>query len=505
MKRMIVSLLAATMLLGAAGCNPEKSPSSQIQSTTQQTKPTENFLPTTTLRPTTLPTTIPTLPTTLPTFPVTVPTLPATVPTQPTTVPTEPTTVPTQPTTVPTEPTTVPTDPTTVPTQSTTQPQPPQTDTSQAELQLGNTWEVHGCENFVNLRKKADWNAASIMEIPKGAKVECLEWTGRFAKVRYRGKVGYVMGSYLKPADENFMSAALDTVPIDEMYTYDDMMRDLIAFEQRYPGQVKLEIAGYSEWGTQIPVMLIGNENAKHHVLLHGSIHAREYFTTWLLMAMADYWLDRDLASYGDVCYHIIPMVNPDGVSIAQSGVLPEELMYIYQSDLKKGYTTDDVTTYARNWKANGQGVDLNRNYPTNWMQEDARSKPSSERYRGAEPFSAAESKALRDYTQKYPFAATISYHTTGSLIYYEYGYKQPVNSRSEALAQAVSDLTGYPMFGYNDAEPTGYKDWAIDALRIPSITVEIGSGSMPLEGRELYALFARNYHTFAIIAQWIE
>jgi len=293
-------------------------------------------------------------------------------------------------------------------------------------------------------------------------------------------------------------------VQITDLYTYDQMVEDMIAFEQAYPELVELEIVGYSEWGTQIPVMRIGNADAQHHVLLHGSIHAREYFTTWLLMAMVDYWLDRDLESYGDVCYHIIPMVNPDGVSIAQSGVLPEELLWIYRSDVQNGYTSDDLTTYAQNWKANGQGVDLNRNYPTNWMQEDARSQPSSERYRGSEPFSAAETKALRDYTRKYPFAATVSYHTTGSVIYYEYGWKQPVNSLSKSLAKALSELTGYYVLGYNDAEPTGYKDWVIDSLDIPSVTMEIGSGAMPLDDRELYALFARNCDTLAVIAQFV-
>lgn len=486
MKRLILVLLAA-LLLVVAGCGGmDLSQPGATLNTTQSTGPLIA---------------VPTQPTTAGTWPTAFPTWPTTVPTQPTAVPTWPTTMPAQPSV----PVTIPISSATEGSQPATVPTPPTPTVPLPELEPGTTWEVHGCDSFITLRKRPDVSADSIRIISKGETVELLGWYGRFAKVRYAGRTGYVAGGFIKPADAAYMEDALNTVRVTDIYTYDEMMEDLIAFEQAYPAQVELEIVGYSEWGTQIPVLRIGNEDAQHHVLLHGSIHAREYYTTWLLMAMVDYWLDRDLESYGDICYHIIPMVNPDGVSIAQSGVLPEELMEIYRSDVKNGYTTDDLTEYARNWKANGLGVDLNRNFSTNWQQEDARSSPSSERYRGTEPFSAAEAKLLRDYTQKYPFAATVSYHATGSVIYYEYGWKQPVNSLSKSLAKELSELTGYYTLGHNDAEPTGYKDWAIDSLGIPSVTMEIGSGAMPLDERELHTLFARNCDTLRVIAQWLK
>ena len=71
--------------------------------------------------------------------------------------------------------------------------------------------------------------------------------------------------------------------------------------------------------------MRLKHINAQHHVLLQGAIHGREHLTAWLLMALADYWLDHGILGYGDVCYHIIPMINPDGVTLSQTQSLSSE------------------------------------------------------------------------------------------------------------------------------------------------------------------------------------
>ena len=364
---------------------------------------------------------------------------------------------------------------------------------------------VSGCNSYVNLRKSASVEAVSLTIVRKGEKVEWLGWYGKFARIRYKNMTGYVLSGYIKPADNAYMQTALDTVRLTDTYTYDEMIEDLIAFEQAYPDQVRLEIIGHSEWGTQIPVMRIGSENARRHVLLHGSIHGREHFTTWTLMAMVDYWLDRDLASYGDVCYHIIPMVNPDGVSIAQSGVLPEALMEVYRADRQKGNTTASVTEYARQWKANGLGVDLNRNFPAGWETIDDRTGPSSEKYRGETPFSASETQALRDYTKRYNFAVTVSYHCTGSVVYYGYGNNKAVNNKSEALAYEMYKLTGYYMMPSTGVDAAGYKDWAIDSMKIPSVTVEIGGGTSPVAEREIFSIFVRTCDILPLLAKWVK
>ena len=152
-------------------------------------------------------------------------------------------------------------------------------------------------------------------------------------------------------------------------------------------------------------------------------------------MALTDFWLARDIGAYGDICYHVIPMSNPDGVAIAQSRKLNSTQSAIYARDMAQGFTSDDPEAYAALWKANALGIDLNRNFPAGWSEIDLRSEPSSQLYRGDAPFCAAETAALRDYTMRYPFDATISYHAAGSFIYYEYGNKESAISAPKVSA----------------------------------------------------------------------
>lgn len=364
-------------------------------------------------------------------------------------------------------------------------------------------WEAN-CKQFIGMLKTTH-STGQFASIPKGGTFDLLDWEGKYAKVSYKGTVGYVMSSYIFPEPDTYLEDCLQIVEPTAVYSYNQMLSDIIALRGAYPDIVKANVIGTSELGRGIPALTIGDTDAEYHVLLHGAIHAREHMTTWLLMAMVDYWLQNDILSYGDICYHIIPMCNPDGVIISQTGTLTEEQKAIYKSDRKLGYTNNSMSTYASLWKSNGVGEDINRNFPSGWLNEHDRGVPSSMNYEGEEPFSAAEARILRDYTLQYEFDTTISYHATGSIIYYEYGKKQPVNRESKELGELVADITGYTM-QYNEPEKAGagYKDWAIDELGIPSLTIEVGCQSAPLAERELYSIFARNYRVLPTIARWL-
>jgi len=366
---------------------------------------------------------------------------------------------------------------------------------------MPNLWTPN-CKEFISMR---DGSEKVIAEIPKGEPVQLKGWTDKSAKVCYNGTEGYVSANFIMPYDEGYITKTLDTVAPTSVYTYSQMVADMSGLQEKYPDKVTVSSIGMSELGADIPVMLLGNVNAKYHVLLQGAIHGREHLTAWLLMAMADYWLDNSLFSYGNVCYHIIPMTNPDGVTISQNKYLNDTQQEIYLSDLAYGFTTDGESRYAYLWKANGLGVDINRNFPSGWETINSRLLPSSEGFQGTEPFSSAEAAALRDYTLRYPFDVTLNYHAFGSIIYYEYGNKEPVNSQSESLASAVKRVTGYSMHGSAGVAAAGYKDWVMDELGIPSITVEIGTTQPPLDYREIYNIFARNLGTLPAVAKWLQ
>ena len=380
-------------------------------------------------------------------------------------------------------------------------------DTTPNEIVIADSvlW-IANCNDYINLRASAKSDGAVICKIPAGGKMELLGWNGVYAKVSYNGREGYVSANYIKPGSDSIFQSSLNQVEITATYTYEELMKDAKALAAAYPNLITLGSIGTSELGRDLPVIRIGNVNAKYHVLLHGGIHAREHMTSWLLMAMVDYWADNNILSYGDVCYHIIPMVNPDGVVISQTGVLTEFQEGIYQYDLNSGYVSGNKANYTATWKANGLGVDLNRNFPPGWDSVAYHSQPSSWRYKGETAFSAAETIALRDYTLAYDFDVTISYHATGSLIYYAYGYKQEVNALSKSLGNAVKDVSGYPLHGWSGpTDGAGYKDWAMDTLGIPSLTVEIGCASAPLAERETYSIFARNSQVLPAIAKWLQ
>lgn len=450
MKRWFLLLLAALLALGALGCQKPMISSEPAVSTGQ-----------TTLRPT-----------------------------DPTELPTAPTQQPTQ-----------------LPTQSPTQPTlpPPPVREPLEELDAGDTW-LATCDQSMSLRSRPDLTASSRARIPAGAKLQLLRWEGIFAYVSYRNIRGYVLANYIKPANADYMTTAIDTVQITHRYTYEQLMEDLQLLQAQYADLIEVEILGQSELGRDIPVIRVGKTDAQHHVLIQGAIHGREHMTAWLCMAMLDYWLDRDLMGYGDVCYHVIPMANPDGVVIAQSDQLPDYLEAIYQRDKKLGHVTGDVQQYLSQWKANGLGVDLNRNFPAGWEHlEEIRELPSAMLHPGTNAFSAKETRLLQDYTLRYPFAVTVSYHAMGSVIYYEYGDDRQLIAQTGSLAAAVGRTTGYEPVTSETVDGGGYKDWAMDSLGIPSLTIEIGSQNTPLQARELYSVFVRNVNVLPTIAMWLQ
>lgn len=366
-------------------------------------------------------------------------------------------------------------------------------------------WVANTSEQL-NIRSSASSDASVIGSIPAGEQMELLGWNAKFAKISYQGIVGYVAANYIKPGNNAIYQDSLGVVEFTATYTYEEMVKDAQTLANAYPDLVTLDSIGTSELGRDIPVLRIGREDATYHVLFQGAIHGREHMTSWLIMALADYWVDNNLMGYGDVCYHLIPMINPDGVVISQTGVLTEEQKQIYQSDKAAGHTTSGTSYYTSIWKANGLGVDLNRNFPAGWDTIVYHENPSFWRYKGEEPFSAAESRALRDYTLSYPFDATVSYHSTGSLIYHDYGTKQPVNTLCASLGTAVKNVTGYPMYGWGGpTDGGGYKDWVIEYLGIPSLTIETGCDSAPLAVREAYSILGRNIEVLPAIAQWMQ
>ncbi len=371
------------------------------------------------------------------------------------------------------------------------------------------------CEESITVRAKPSPSAKSQGRLQNGAVVNVSGFDGPFAKIESDGGLqGYVLCGYLSPVNKDSSLSSLKIVKPIEEYSYDQMMEDLQALEKKFPRQLRLKSAGKSGEGREIPVAVLGNVEAKHHVLVQAAIHGREHVTALLVMAQLEYFLQNPEAAFAGgtmggwpdgICLHIIPMSNPDGVAISQKGVMTGVLRTIYESDLARGLTDLDSSEYLVQWKANGVGVDINRNFPTGWQGLNSPDGPSSTRYKGHAAADQPETQALMEYTKQYRFVATVSYHATGSCVYWQYGDKKAVNEKSKGLAQAVSACTQYPLEGSDELDAGGYKDWAMDDRGIPSVTIEVGSRPCPLPLLEFATVWARNRDVLAAVARWVQ
>lgn len=297
------------------------------------------------------------------------------------------------------------------------------------------------------------------------------------------------------------------------LYTYEDMSADLTELAAEYPELVKVNSLGDTADGRQLAQMVIGSPTASQQVLIFASIHAREYLTTQLTMKQCEQFL-KDLSggasyrgkTYGelmnDTAVRFLPMVNPDGVTISQKGLdgLNREETKTRIRQIAAADHAENLSSYLRKWKSNADGIDLNRNFDAKWDQyDDHVGHPSADHYKGTAPATTAEAKMLIDLTEKYPFRRTISYHTQGGMVYWYFEQTGELKDMSLKFAQAIGNVTGYQLdANYQALDPAGYKDWAISKKKIPSLTIEVGSGDNPVDPAQLPGIYERNKNVWA-------
>ncbi len=269
-----------------------------------------------------------------------------------------------------------------------------------------------------------------------------------------------------------------------EKYSYDDFIGDLQKLQSNYSGKIHCVKLCDTHDGRGVYDIVLGDPNGPNQALIFGAMHAREYITTQVVMRQLCDAIDVlngfDTGTYRDqskkallenCTIHFIPMNNPDGVSISQFG-----LAGIRDENLREAVAAMADDDFEQ-WKANGTGVDLNRNFDAGWYEFGGSPAPAAERYKGAFPGSEPESAALIKLTEKYNLRRAISYHTCGALIYWYYMQSGDVLAESQRFAGLISEETGYPLDDdYTAVDAAGYKDWAVYKMGIPSITIEIGA-----------------------------
>lgn len=241
-----------------------------------------------------------------------------------------------------------------------------------------------------------------------------------------------------------------------------NVLARLKVFYKKFKGQK--QIIGKTSKGSNIYAFTVCKSDYPTVIMTYG-IHAREYITTYLaLKQIADF---ERYGERGKVIF--LPAVNPDGIKIS----LTKNPLY----------------------KANARGVDLNVNFDARWGEGSQNVfVKGSQNYVGKFPFSENETRALRDLTLKVNPDITVSYHSKGEEIYWQFFQDEEREKRDYRYAKAVSDCTGYPLVTVLNSAG-GYKDWCIEKLKIPALTIEVGSDNLshPIKKEHLEEIYQRN------------
>ncbi|MBR6556027.1 MAG: peptidoglycan-binding protein [Clostridia bacterium] len=294
---------------------------------------------------------------------------------------------------------------------------------------------------------------------------------------------------------------AFEVVPTDISFTYEVLILCIEGIAARYP-DVRTGSFGHSVLGRELPRLTLGFGSRR--VFYNAAHHANEWITTPLLMRFAERYaaaaaFDREIGGrsarelLAAVTLVIAPMVDPDGVDLVCGAFSPGSPEW-----LRAAMLSTPGIPFPAGWKANIEGVDLNLQYPALWEKAkeikfaQGYTKPGPRDYVGSAPLSAPESRAVYELSLSEDFDRTVSWHTQGEVIYWQFSDFRPEGA--EELGLRLSEVSGYPL------EPTpegsayaGYKDWFIQEYDRPGYTVEAGRGISPLPIRDFEEIWERN------------
>ncbi|AEY68126.1 M14 family zinc carboxypeptidase [Clostridium sp. BNL1100] len=237
---------------------------------------------------------------------------------------------------------------------------------------------------------------------------------------------------------------------------YTDTQKRLTEFNKNYSNITYLFSAGKSVQKRDLSVIKIGSGSKK--IFINAAHHPREYIGTILTLNQIQNLLEA-YASNGtidgqkvrnlldnQVTFYFMPLVNPDGVQICVNG--------------------------SPSYYFNANKVDLNHNYDALWFK-----KITSTYSTGTKAFSEPETQAVRDLCLNIEFDLTLAYHAAGNIIYWYFGQEGADRTRDLAYANMLKATTGYSLVSPSNykSSTSGFKDWCVQKLKIPSFTLEVG------------------------------
>ncbi|UCR88702.1 M14 family zinc carboxypeptidase [Mycetocola spongiae] len=267
--------------------------------------------------------------------------------------------------------------------------------------------------------------------------------------------------------------------------------------------------------GVQSAPSWTDGQEGKPRFVLIGQTHAREVIAgefAWRYATelLNGYGTDPEATSLLDSTeVWVILTHNPDGVELAQAGLSDPNLVVNAAGDAapaatstawqrKNANDTDFVQTSTR-WNSVQPGVDLNRNWGTDWGGVNTSAIPTSLTYKGTAAHSEPEVYHLEALlknlfgtyrvgeTTRAPDTRTgtfVTLHSSSNYVIYPYAYNKTA---------PVPNLDALVASGFRQSLSNGYQtgkageilynnagndiDWIYSELGIPAFTYEIGNG----------------------------
>lgn len=263
-----------------------------------------------------------------------------------------------------------------------------------------------------------------------------------------------------------------------QKYTYTQMHNDIEGLTNKYHEYVTYNSIGTTQKGRKIFDVVLGNKDASKSILVVSTLHAREYVATVVCMKQLEYYLENynnkidgviPAEVFDKCCVHYVMMANPDGVTISQR-------------------------RRAR-WKGNGGGVNLNGNFPYNFKIYGSR---KTGYYSGKKAASEKETRAIIDLTKQLNEKGELSvvnYHAMGEIVFGDYyGKNKALKKKINRMYKTARATTGYSDAGkYSGKSYGNYREYLSYKLRIPSITIEVGSTPCPVDKKYYESIYEKN------------
>ncbi len=266
----------------------------------------------------------------------------------------------------------------------------------------------------------------------------------------------------------------------NQYISYDESLQYLHEMEKKYPNLIKVIKIGTTYENRDIVLVKISkdvqNADNKPALLYTGSIHAREWIGHELALkfikhvaefANIDPILENSLE---ESTLYMVPCLNPDGYEYSR------EHFSFWRKNRRKNY---DGTF----------GVDLNRNFSIGFKKI---SNTKSNVYGGEEPFSEAETRAIKDFVDSHPnITIALDYHSQGNVFFPAHKFKHEAEidgTDMNALAANMNDefakVTGRK-YGIHRGKPpavliSGSGREYYYSRGILAIVVEVGTKNIP-------------------------